>query len=128
MIRDAVSSGKGRGPGRGAALLAASAALAAAFAASAAAPLAQRLPEAVAETQKVVEKVRGVPFRGTVASALLPEKDLAKILGRKLVEDLPAPFPRYAASLAAVGFLDPEAGLEEEITKLYVRQVAGFYD
>jgi hypothetical protein len=128
MIRDAVSSGKGRAPGRAAALLAAAAALAAALAASAAAPLAQRLPEAVAEAQKLVEKVRGVPFRGTVASALLPEKDLAKILGRKLVEDLPAPFPRYAASLAAVGLLDPEDGLEEKLTQLYTRQVAGFYD
>ena len=63
-----------------------------------------------------------------MASALLPEKDLAKILGKKLVEDLPVPFPRYAASLAAVGFLDPETGLEEKLTKLYARQVAGFYD
>jgi hypothetical protein len=82
----------------------------------------------VAEAQKVVEKVRGIPFRGTVASALLPEKDLPKILGKKLVEDLPVPFPRYAASLAAAGFLDPESGLEEKLTKLYTRQVAGFYD
>lgn len=128
MIRDAVSAGKGRVPNRLPALFALAAAFAAALAAAAAAPLAQRLPEAVAEAQKLVEKVRGVPFRGAVASALLPEKDLAKILGKKLVEDLPVPFPRYAASLAAVGFLDPEAGLEDKITKLYARQVAGFYD
>lgn len=128
MIRDAVSTGKGRAPHRVPALLAAAAVLAAALAATAASPLAQRLPEAVAEAQKLVEKVRGVPFRGAVASALLPEKDLAKILGKKVVEDLPVPFPRYAASLAAVGFLDPEAGLEEKLTRLYARQVAGFYD
>ncbi len=128
MIRDAVSTGKGRTPSRFPALLAAAAALAAALSAAAASPLAQRLPEAVAEAQKLVEKVRGVPFRGAVASALLPEKNLAKILGKKLVEDLPVPFSRYAASLAAVGFLDPEAGLEEKLTKLYARQVAGFYD
>ncbi|HVO50743.1 MAG TPA: hypothetical protein VMV60_07100 [Thermoanaerobaculia bacterium] len=128
MIRDAVSPGKGRAPGRVAAVLAAAAALAASAATPSAAPLSQRLPEAVTEAQKVVEKVRGVPFRGTVASALLPEKDLPKILGRKLVEDLPVPFPRYAASLAAVGFLDPESGLEEKLTQLYTRQVAGFYD
>ncbi len=132
MIQGAVSPGKGRAPGQVAARFAAAAALgasfAAALAASAAAPLAQRLPEAVAQAQKLVEKVRGVPFRGTVASALLPEKDLPKILGKKLVEDLPAPFPRYAASLAAAGFLDPEPGLEEKLTQLYTRQVAGFYD
>jgi hypothetical protein len=100
----------------------------AAIPAPAATPLAKRLPEAVAAAQKLVEKVRGVPFRGPVASAILPEKDLPKVLGKKLVEDLPAPFPRYAASLAAVGFLDLEPGLEEKITKLYARQVAGFYD
>ena len=118
MIRDAVSTAKGRAPHRVPALLAAAAVLAAGLPAAAASPLAQRLPEAVAEAQMLVEKVRGVPFRGPVASALLPEKDLKKILGKKLVEDLPVPFPKYAASLAAVGFLDPEAGLEEKLTKL----------
>ncbi len=132
MIRDTVSPWKGRAPGRAAARFAAAAALgvslAATLAAAADAPLAQRLPEAVAEAQKMVEKVRGVPFRGTVASALLPEKDLPTILGKKLVEDLPAPFPRYAASLAAAGFLDAEPDLEEKLTNLYTRQVAGFYD
>jgi hypothetical protein len=124
MIQGAVSPRKGRASWRAAALLA----LAAALPAAGAAPLAQRLPEAVAEAQKVVEKVRGVPFRGLVASAVLPEKDLPGILGKKLVEDLPAPFSRYAASLAAVGFLEPEPALEEKLTKLYARQVAGFYD
>src|SRR5450759_4589486 len=91
-------------------------------------PIAERLPEAVAAAQKLVEKVRGVPFPGTVASAILHEKDLARVLARKLVEDLPAPFPRYAASLAAAGFFDPEPGLEQKLTALYARQVAGFYD
>ncbi len=124
MIQGAVALRKGRAPGRAAALLA----FAAALPAAGAAPLAERLPEAVADAQKVVEKVRGVPFRGLVPSAVLPEKDLPRILGKKLVEDLPAPFPRYAASLAAVGFLEPEPGLEEKILKLYARQVAGFYD
>ena len=128
MIRDTVSPRKGRVSGWTAALLTLAAALAAALAAPASEPLAQRLPAAVAEAQKLVEKVRGVPFRGPVVSALLPEKDLTKILGKKLVEDLPVPFPRYAASLAAVGFLDPEPDLEEKLTKLYARQVAGFYD
>ncbi len=91
-------------------------------------PIAERLPEAVASAQKLVEKVRGVPFPGKVASAILHEKDLRRILGQKLVEDLPAPFPRYAASLAAVGFFDPEPLLEQKLTTLYARQVAGFYD
>ena len=91
-------------------------------------PIAERLPEAVAAAQKLVERVRGVPFPGTVASAILHEKDLARVLARKLVEDLPAPFPRYAASLAAAGFFDPEPGLEQKLTALYARQVAGFYD
>lgn len=124
MIQGAVSPRKGRAAGPAAALFA----LAAALPAPAATPLAQRLPEAVAAAQAVVEKVRGVPFRGTVASAVLPEKDLPGILRKKLVEDLPAPFPRYAASLAAVGFFDPEPDLEDRLTELYVRQVAGFYD
>jgi hypothetical protein len=124
MIQGAVSRGKGRGSRRAAALLV----LAAALPAAAVAPLAQRLPEAVAQAQKRVEDVRGVPFRGLVPSAVLPEKDLVRVLGKKLVEDLPVPFPRYAASLAAVGFLEPEPALEEKITKLYARQVAGFYD
>ena len=91
-------------------------------------PIAEHLPEAVAAAQKLVERVRGVPFPGTVASAILHEKDLARVLARKLVEDLPAPFPRYAASLAAAGFFDPEPGLEQKLTALYARQVAGFYD
>ena len=102
--------------------------LAAAHPGAAERPIAERLPEAVAAAQKLVEKVRGVPFPGTVASAILHEKDLARVLATKLVEDLPAPFPRYAASLAAVGFFDPEPGLEQKLTTLYARQVAGFYD
>ena len=128
MIQGAVRPRKERIPARAAAILAAALALAAGPRASAAVPLAERLPEAVAEAQKTVEKVRGVSFRGPVASALLREKDLPKILGQKLVEDLPAPFARYAASLAAAGFLDLEPGLEESLTRLYTRQVAGFYD
>jgi hypothetical protein len=104
------------------------AAVAAAAPALAERPLAERLPEAVASAQKLVEKVRGVPFPGTVASAILHERDLKRILGQKLVEDLPAPFARYAASLAAVGFYDPDPGLEQKLTTLYTRQVAGFYD
>ena len=131
MIQGAVSAGKVPGPGKAAGLLALTAFAASALAAPAAAPLAplaQRLPEAVAQAQKLVETVRGVPFRGPVTSAVLPEKELTQILRKKLVEDLPAPFPRYAASLAAVGFFDPEPGLEEKLTKLYARQVAGFYD
>ncbi len=118
---------------RGAGVVAA--AFAALFAATAGAgpvtaerPLTERLSEAVASAQKVVEKVRGVPFPGKVASAILHEKDLKRVLGQKLVEDLPAPFPRYAASLAAVGFFDPEPLLEQKLTNLYARQVAGFYD
>jgi hypothetical protein len=91
-------------------------------------PIAERLPEAVADAQKLVEKVRGVPFPGTVASAILHEKDLARVLAVKLVEDLPAPFNRFAASLAAAGFFDPDPGLEQKLTTLYSRQVAGFYD
>ena len=90
--------------------------------------LAARLPEAVAEAQKTVEKVRGVTFRGKVASAVLPEKDLPAILDKKLVEDLPAPFERYAASLEAVGLIDFEPELRKKLTRLYARQVAGFYD
>lgn len=124
MIQGVVSPRKGRARGQAAALFA----LVATLPAAGSAPLAQRLPEAVAQAQKLVEKVRGVPFRGRVPSAVLPEKDLFRILRKKLVEDLPAPFPRYAASLAAVGFLEPEPALEEKITKLYARQVAGFYD
>ncbi len=69
-----------------------------------------------------------MPFPGRSPSAVLPEKELKQILRKKLVEDLPAPFPRYAASLAAVGFFDPEPGLEDKLTELYARQVAGFYD
>ncbi len=126
MIRDSVAAVNRAA--RAAAAAGAALALVAALPASAGTPLAERLPEAVAAAQKVVEKVRGVPFRGTVPSAVLPEKKLPAILGKKLVEDLPVPFPRYAASLAAVGFLDPEPGLEAKLTKLYARQVAGFYD
>ena len=122
---------RSRGRGLLAAVFAAVAAVAATAAAtpdSAGRPIAERLPEAVAGAQKLVEKVRGVPFPGKVASAILHEKDLSRILGQKLVEDLPAPFPRYAASLAAVGFFDPEPLLEQKLTRLYARQVAGFYD
>ena len=128
MIQGAVSPRKGRARAGAAVLVALASALAGARPAAAAAPLARRLPEAVAEAQKVVAKVRGIPFPGVVPSAVLPEKDLPDVLGKKLVEDLPAPFPRYAASLAAVGFFEPEPDLEEKITRLYTRQVAGFYD
>jgi hypothetical protein len=90
--------------------------------------LAARLPAAVAEAQRLVEKVRGVPFRGAVASAVLPEKDLARVLERRISEDLPVPFERYAASLAALGLVPPEADLKRRMIHLYARQVAGFYD
>jgi len=122
---------RSRGRGLLAALFAAAAATSATGAAAPEAarrPITERLPEAVADAQKLVEKVRGVPFPGRVASAILHEKDLKRVLGKKLVEDLPAPFPRYAASLAAAGFFDSEPLLEQKLTALYARQVAGFYD
>ncbi len=125
MIRERAA---GRPSIRPSAFALAAACLAAAGIAGAERPIAERLPEAVADAQKLVERVRGVPFPGAVASAILHEKDLARVLARKLVEDLPAPFPRYAASLAAAGFFDPEPGLEQKLTTLYARQVAGFYD
>jgi hypothetical protein len=128
MIREAAS---GRPPG--AALLSALCLLfvAAAVAArpcAAGEGLAERLPAAVAEAQKLVEKDRGVSFGGPVASAVLPEKELIQILGKKLAEDLPVPFDRYAASLAALGLVPPEADLKSRMLRLYARQVAGFYD
>jgi len=125
MIRERAS---GRPSIRTAACALMAALLAAASPAAAERPIVERLPEAVAAAQRLVGKIRGVPFPGTVASAILHEKDLARVLAKKLVEDLPAPFPRYAASLAAVGFFDPEPNLEQKITSLYARQVAGFYD
>ncbi len=127
MIREAAS---GRPPrAEAAALLFAVSALAAALpAAPPKGGLAARLPAAVAEAQKLVEKVRGVPFRGPVASAVLPEKELARVLERKISDDLPVPFERYAASLVALGLVPPEADLRARMTRLYARQVAGFYD
>ena len=89
---------------------------------------AEKLAQSVAEAQKLVEKVRGVPFRGSVASGLLPEKDLARVLEKKLVEDLPTTFDRYADSLSVIGFFEPDSELLKKITRLYTRQVAGFYD
>lgn len=86
------------------------------------------LAEAVAAAQKAVEKVRGVPFKGAVASVLLPEKDLGKVLDKKLVEDLPTSFEKYATSLVALGLIEPQPDLQKRITRLYARQVAGFYD
>ena len=90
--------------------------------------LAERLPAAVSDAQKLVAAVRAVPFPGLVPSALLPEKELAKVLEQKLSEDLPVPFDRYAASLAALGVVPAGADLKEPMTRLYARQVAGFYD
>ncbi len=90
--------------------------------------LAERLPAAVTDAQKLVAAVRGVPFPGSVPSALLTEKELANVLERKLSEDLPVPFDRYAASLAALGVVPPGTDLKEPMTRLYARQVAGFYD
>ena len=37
-----------------------------------------------------------------------PRRSWRRFSSQKLVEDLPAPFARYAASLAAVGLIDPE--------------------
>jgi hypothetical protein len=90
--------------------------------------LAERLPTAVSDAQKLVEAVREVPFPGPVPSALLPEKELAAVLERKLSEDLPVPFDRYAASLAALGLVPAGVDVKEPMTRLYARQVAGFYD
>lgn len=98
------------------------------------APAAARADEAallaarVATAQELVEKVRGARFRGPVESALLPERDLQEVLGRKLVEDLPVPFESYAASLAALGLIEPSPDLLSRLTRLYTRQVVGFYD
>jgi len=90
--------------------------------------LAERLPAAVADAQKIVASIRAVPFPGSVPSALLPEKELAKVLEQKLSEDLPVPFDRYAASLAALGLVPSGTDLKEPMMRLYARQVAGFYD
>lgn len=82
----------------------------------------------VAKAQKLVEKVRGLTFRAPVASALLPEKDLEVVLGKKLVEDLPVPFETYADSLRAIGLIENSPDLLLRLTRLYARQVVGFYD
>ena len=82
----------------------------------------------MAEAQRLVEKIRGVPFPGTIASAVLPEKELPRVLEKKLAEDLPVSFDRYAASLVALGLVPPERDLKRRMLKLYARQVAGFYD
>jgi hypothetical protein len=82
----------------------------------------------VAKAQKLVEKVRGAAFRAPVASALLPEKELETVLAKKLVQDLPIPFEAYAAGLSALGLIEPSPGLLERLTRLYTRQVVGFYD
>ena len=89
---------------------------------------AAELAARVEKAQQLVEKVRGVPFRAPVASALLPEKDLEAVLGRKLVEDLPVPFETYAASLVSIGLIDPAPDLFPRLKRLYTRQVVGFYD
>ena len=82
----------------------------------------------VADAQKLVAEVRGVGFRAPVASALLPEKDLEAVLARKLVEDLPVPFETYVATLAALGLVAPDPDLLARLTRLYTRQVVGYYD
>lgn len=82
----------------------------------------------VESARALVEKVRGVSFRAPVASAFLAERDLEEVLGRKLVEDLPVPFETYASSLAAIGLMDPSPDLLSRLTRLYTRQVVGFYD
>src|SRR5512140_1683387 len=126
---------RGRRPGRPPAaaalilLLTAPLSLRAAPGTDAAPPsLFDRLPAAVQAAQKAVEKVRGVPFPSPVACALLPEKQLGPVLEAKLTEDLPAPFETYAASLVAVGLIEPVPGLMKRIANLYTRQVVGFYD
>ncbi|MFI5181947.1 MAG: hypothetical protein ACHQPI_11185 [Thermoanaerobaculia bacterium] len=90
--------------------------------------LPERLPAAVADAQKLVERIRGVPFPGTIASAVLPEKELPRVLEKKLAEDLPVSFERYSASLVALGLVPPEKDLKRRMLKLYARQVAAFYD
>lgn len=82
----------------------------------------------VAKAQKLVEKVRGAAFRAPVASTLLPEKELETVLAKKLVQDLPIPFEAYAAGLATLGLIEPSPGLLDRLTRLYTRQVVGFYD
>jgi hypothetical protein len=95
---------------------------------SARADEAASLAARVEAARQLVERVRGVRFRAPVASSLLPEKELEAVLGRKLVEDLPVPFETYAASLAAIGLIDPSPDLFSRLTRLYTRQVVGFYD
>jgi hypothetical protein len=90
--------------------------------------MASHLQESVRSAQKLVQEVRGVPFEGTVQSALLPEKSLPALLEKKLVEDLPTSFDRYAATLVAVGLIEPTPDLLKRLVRLYSRQVAGFYD
>lgn len=119
MIRD----GRSRRPP--AALLALLAFLAApASRAAEAPPLASRVESA----RQLVEKVRGASFREPVASAFLPESELETVLARKLVEELPVPFETYAASLDAIGLIDASPDLLARLTRLYTRQVVGFYD
>ncbi len=91
-------------------------------------PLRARLGEAVEKAQRLVEKVRGVPFPGPVASGVMPQKRLEAYLKKKIQEDLPVPFDRYAASLEALGLIEEEPALEQKVMGLYARQVAGFYD
>lgn len=86
------------------------------------------LASRVAKAQKLVEKIRHARFRAPVASALLPEKELDSVLGRKLVEDLPVPFETYASSLVSLGLIDPAPDLFPRLKRLYTRQVVGFYD
>jgi hypothetical protein len=127
MIREA-ASGRPQRPRALAALLLALLAVLPAAARGEPGGLPERLPAAVADAQKVVERIRGIPFPGTIASAILPEKELSRVLEKKLAEDLPVSFERYVASLVALGLVPPEKDLKRRMLKLYARQVAGFYD
>src|SRR5262249_20412489 len=127
MIRDSNSGRPALYLGVSASLLALS--LAALAAGDPAAPKsAPRLLESGADPPKPRAKVGGGALRGPVASALLPEKQLPGVLAKKLVEDLPVPFDRYAASLVALGLIEPTPDLEKKLVQLYAKQVIGFYD
>ncbi len=82
----------------------------------------------VSKAQRLVESVRGLSFSAPVASAFLPEKELEEVLGRKLTEDLPVSFETYASSLEAIGLIENSPDLLPRLTRLYARQVVGFYD
>jgi hypothetical protein len=91
-------------------------------------PAASLLRGQIEEVARSVESVRGRRFGRQVPAAEIEAPALKRLLRGKLAESLPVGPEETFQTLAALGLLEEQSGLLDQLIDFYASQVIAFYD